>query len=412
MPGRKLTRQDLRDAAEKYKNWGKWGPKDEIGTLNHTQPEDIVAAARLVKKGKVISLALNFDNAGPQGAKSKYPAMGRINPVHTMLRTGTDAYSGVLDHRGIRAADDMVVMPLQCGTQWDGLGHVFYENSMWNGYDCREVTSSGAQKCGIEKHAAADHPVLGLLDAAFLRAARGDFAAIVSVPHGVFVENVAEPVPLRAALERHHHHVVGRADAAVVEHARIRVGARAQHRVHGVDAPHRRVLALRALRPGVVEVERERDHLALLHQPRRSDDVLGLRVVEGPDFVLGAPLAPVLVFLRSIAQILSGELAAWHRASFCVVEETGKNGEALLYRTGGSRSRERSAWRRAAMIRSPDHRRRPSWESSFALLRFALHRCPRVYVRPRIGRASRSVLSSRLHRRARPTSPRGCSRRS
>src|SRR4051812_907001 len=151
MTARKLTRQDLRDAAEKYKNWGKWGPQDEIGTLNFTQPEDIVAAARLVKKGKVISLALNFDQHGPQGAKSKYPAMGRINPVHTMLRTGTDAYSGVLDHRGIRAADDMVVMPLQCGTQWDGLGHIFYENYMWNGYDCREVTSNGAQKCGIEK---------------------------------------------------------------------------------------------------------------------------------------------------------------------------------------------------------------------------------------------------------------------
>jgi kynurenine formamidase len=42
-------------------------------------------------------------------------------------------------------------MPLQCGTQWDGLGHIFYENHMWNGYDCREVTSFGAQKCGIEK---------------------------------------------------------------------------------------------------------------------------------------------------------------------------------------------------------------------------------------------------------------------
>ena len=104
-----------------------------------------------MRKGKVISLALNFDNHGPQGAKSKYPALGRINPLHTMLRTGTDAYAGVLDQRGIRAADDMVVMPLQCGTQWDGLGHVFYENNMWNGYDCREVTSAGAQKCGIEK---------------------------------------------------------------------------------------------------------------------------------------------------------------------------------------------------------------------------------------------------------------------
>src|SRR3981081_4103240 len=151
MATRKLTRQDLRDAAEKYKNWGKWGPNDEIGTLNFTSPDDIIAAAQLVRKGKVISLALNFDHSGPQGAKSKYPAMGRTNPIHTMLRTGTDAYSGVLDQRGIRAADDMVTMPLQCGTQWDGLGHVFYENNMWNGYDCREVTSAGAQKCGIEK---------------------------------------------------------------------------------------------------------------------------------------------------------------------------------------------------------------------------------------------------------------------
>src|SRR5215207_6780130 len=151
MPARKLTRQDLRDAAEKYKNWGKWGPDDEIGTLNYTTAQDIVGAAQLVRKGQVISLALNFDHTGPQGAKSNYPAMGRTNPIHAMIRTGTDAYSGVLDKRGIRAADDMVTMPLQCGTQWDGLGHVFYESYMWNGYDCREVTSAGAQKCGIEK---------------------------------------------------------------------------------------------------------------------------------------------------------------------------------------------------------------------------------------------------------------------
>ena len=36
MAGRKVTRDDLRAAAEKYKNWGKWGPDDEIGTLNYT----------------------------------------------------------------------------------------------------------------------------------------------------------------------------------------------------------------------------------------------------------------------------------------------------------------------------------------------------------------------------------------
>ena len=54
MTARKLTRKDLADAAEKYKNWGKWGPNDEIGTLNFTSADDIIAATRLVKKGKVI----------------------------------------------------------------------------------------------------------------------------------------------------------------------------------------------------------------------------------------------------------------------------------------------------------------------------------------------------------------------
>jgi hypothetical protein len=49
MTAKKVTRDDLRQAAEKYKNWGKWGPDDEIGTLNYTSPEDIVAAAQLVK---------------------------------------------------------------------------------------------------------------------------------------------------------------------------------------------------------------------------------------------------------------------------------------------------------------------------------------------------------------------------
>jgi kynurenine formamidase len=148
---RKLTMADIRAAAERLKNWGRWGADDEIGTLNFTTPADIVAAARLVQKGRVMSLALAYDARGPQGGKSKYPALGRFNPIHVMLRTGTDAYSGVLDHRKIRGADDIIIMPLQCGTQWDGLGHIFYGDHMWNGYDCRTVTSSGAQKCGIEQ---------------------------------------------------------------------------------------------------------------------------------------------------------------------------------------------------------------------------------------------------------------------
>ena len=53
-----FTKEDLKLAAEKFKNWGKWGSDDEIGTLNYTSPEDIIKASQLVKKGKVISRIL------------------------------------------------------------------------------------------------------------------------------------------------------------------------------------------------------------------------------------------------------------------------------------------------------------------------------------------------------------------
>ena len=45
----------------------------------------------------------------------------------------------------------MISMPVQCGTQWDALGHIFYGDKMWNGYDARLVDSTGAKKNGIHK---------------------------------------------------------------------------------------------------------------------------------------------------------------------------------------------------------------------------------------------------------------------
>ena len=137
----------LRATAEKCKNWGKWGPDDEAGTLNYVTPGDIVAAAGLIRKGRSFALGLNFDRNGPQRGLWG----NRFNPIHTMLATGTDAIAGNQDAGKIRYADDMVSLPLQCGTQWDALGHIFYDDKMWNGYDARLVDADGAQKNAIHK---------------------------------------------------------------------------------------------------------------------------------------------------------------------------------------------------------------------------------------------------------------------
>ncbi len=36
---------------EKVKNWGRWGPDDELGTLNYITPGSVRAAAALVRSG-------------------------------------------------------------------------------------------------------------------------------------------------------------------------------------------------------------------------------------------------------------------------------------------------------------------------------------------------------------------------
>src|SRR5258706_14755064 len=111
----KVTLNDLNASAERLKNWGRWGADDEIGTLNNISPQDIVNAARLIRKGKVFSLALNFDNQGPQNGGWG----NRFNSIHTMLAAGTDAVAGRQESVGVRCAGDVVSMPLRCGPQWE-----------------------------------------------------------------------------------------------------------------------------------------------------------------------------------------------------------------------------------------------------------------------------------------------------
>ncbi len=140
------TEEIIQEAARKYRNWGKWGANDQLGTLNYITPAKVIESARMVRQGKVIALALPFDEKGPQTG-----AWGRVNPVHTFVLTGTDAAAGQQNMpHGIGAADDFISMFLQCGTQWDALAHIYDNGKMWNGYDAGLVTSHGAQRNGIE----------------------------------------------------------------------------------------------------------------------------------------------------------------------------------------------------------------------------------------------------------------------
>jgi kynurenine formamidase len=143
---------EIARAAEAFRNWGRWGADDALGTLNLIDGAKRIEAAALVREGLSVSLAQSFDMNGPQKGWRR-----RTNPVHTMLDTGTDAERGSQGFpHGIGGADDIVAMPLQCSTQWDGLGHIFDHGRAWNGRAAGDVvTSDGDLVTGIEHAASA-----------------------------------------------------------------------------------------------------------------------------------------------------------------------------------------------------------------------------------------------------------------
>ena len=139
----------VREMGMKCRNWGKWGAEDELGTLNYITPEIVRRAAGLVKRGVTFSLSIPFDSSGPQINQPR-----RFNPIHRMILTGPDFTTGAFTRPGgVGFADDMVIMALQCATQWDALSHCFVDGQLYNGYDANLVSSTGAKKNGIEKMA-------------------------------------------------------------------------------------------------------------------------------------------------------------------------------------------------------------------------------------------------------------------
>ena len=137
----------LRDLAARVSNWGRWGADDRRGTLNLIDDAARRRAVAAVRQGRSFSLAMPFDEDGPQ--LGFIP--GRINPVRTMIAID-EQMTG--DPGDFTSSDDKVEMGIQSATHWDALAHVSYDGLLYNGVPSSTIDESGSAELGIDRFGA------------------------------------------------------------------------------------------------------------------------------------------------------------------------------------------------------------------------------------------------------------------
>jgi kynurenine formamidase len=125
-------------------NWGRWGVEDQRGTLNFITPQAILGAAAEVREGRLFALSIPVGADGPQTGTAN-----RINPLHLMSIMPGDL--SLPD--AMCVADDFILMPLQSGTQWDGLAHIGYDGMLYNGVPASSITAIAGVSSNSVDHA-------------------------------------------------------------------------------------------------------------------------------------------------------------------------------------------------------------------------------------------------------------------
>ncbi|MEU5088482.1 cyclase family protein [Streptomyces sp. NPDC021356] len=137
-----MTEYAFKKTGRELSNWGRWGDDDERGTLNFVTPKTVKEALTSVRTGLRYELSIPVGAEGPQTGW-----MRRINPLHTMTVTPHDFSAP----EGLVVSDDFITMPLQSGTQLDGLTHVGYDGAFYNGVPADAVTPArGATRNAID----------------------------------------------------------------------------------------------------------------------------------------------------------------------------------------------------------------------------------------------------------------------
>jgi kynurenine formamidase len=133
--------------ADTPKNWGKWGPDDELGALNYLDAKEVLRGVQHIHTGEVYTLQIHM---GSQEGPGDPVWPGRSPMAKKMFydESSWDGEGAPQFPGGLHYADDTAEIFLQGSTQYDALGHVWYDGQLWNGYDAR-TTVGGMDKASV-----------------------------------------------------------------------------------------------------------------------------------------------------------------------------------------------------------------------------------------------------------------------
>jgi kynurenine formamidase len=127
-----LTEDELQAMFDRCSNTGKWGPNDELGTLNYITAQKRIAAAGLVKTGEVVSVGRDLDTKPTRTNPHPLDLHMFWTPPDSIART--DFFS--------IASHGMTV------THMDALVHFSVNGKLYNGRDVNSTFSAAGAKWG------------------------------------------------------------------------------------------------------------------------------------------------------------------------------------------------------------------------------------------------------------------------
>jgi kynurenine formamidase len=130
---------------ESCSNWGRWGPKDQIGAVNFITPEKRRQAARLVEEGVSVTCSRPI-------VKGAAPDV-HAPPIHYMTGSGERWAGKKSQPNQVQGAGDFIGLQYHglSITHLDSLAHMFWNGQAYNAHPAEAVTTAeGATVASVD----------------------------------------------------------------------------------------------------------------------------------------------------------------------------------------------------------------------------------------------------------------------